>query len=166
MPKENQINPEELSLEDQLKLLELEERKQALESKKLNDELVRLQLDDKRKEVETRRNNKERGKKDAELAIAAQRAMQARCNHHTGGHGAEAILQGQGDEKRPTCIGAMVFLDDTIRLRCDRCRAECLSTDPDRQKWAHWVGLWKSSINSKMMIIGGPKIQKVAQPAA
>lgn len=167
MPKETQTNqPGEISLDEQLKLIELEERKQALESRKLNDELVRLQLADKRKEVETLKNNKERGRADAEKAIADLKEIQARCNHHTGGDGAYGLLQGQGDPERPTSIGAQVFLDDRIRLMCQRCRAVCWSDEPDRAKWSYWVNLWRRSVNKQMMVIGGPKQTKQPQIVA
>lgn len=164
MAKE-QTNPGEMSLEDQLKAIELEERKQALESRKLSDELVRLQLHDKRQEVDTRKNNKIRGAADAQKAIDDLRAVQSRCNHHTGGDGAMAIVSGQGDLERPTCIGAQMFLNDRIRLTCSRCRSEWFSDDPDRAKWAYAVGLWKRSINKQMMVVGGLKFTKVAQVA-
>lgn len=154
-----------MTIEEQLKAIEVEERKQALESRKLNDELVRLQLEDKRREVETRRNNKMRGMADAQRAIDDLKAVQARCNHHTGGDGAMAIINGQGDLDRPTCIGAQKFLDDRIRLVCGRCRAECYSDDADRAKWNYWVGLWRKSVNRNMMVIGGIKVGKVAQVA-
>src|ERR1700722_11829162 len=112
--------------------LEMEE----LEAKKLQNELTRLQLADLRAQIDTKKGNKERGARDAKKAIEDLRAVQARCNHHTGGEGAMAITQGQGDVERPTCIGAQQFLDERIRLMCGRCRAECFSDDPDRAKWA------------------------------
>jgi hypothetical protein len=152
----DQTNPG-MSVDEQLKVLELEERRQALESRKIQDELARLQLTGLKAELETKKGNKERGAADAKKAIDDLRAMQDRCNHRTGGKGALAITQGQGDTNRPTCIGAQVFLDDRIRLVCGRCRAECWSNDPDRQKWAYWVGLWKASINQEMMVVGGLK---------
>lgn len=162
----DQINlPGEMGLEDQLKAIELEERKQALESRKLNDELVRLQLDDKRREVETKKNNKSRGMADAKKAIDDLKAVQARCNHHTGGDGAMAIVSGQGDVERPTCIGAQMFLDDRIRLVCGRCRKEWFSDMADRQEWGRAVSLWRRSINKQMMVVGGLKFTKVAQVA-
>jgi hypothetical protein len=153
-------------LDAELKRLEIEERTQALESRKIQDELARLQLGNLKQELETKRGNKERGAADAKKAIEDLHAMQARCNHHTGGKGALAIVQGQGDENRPTCIGAQVFLDDRIRLVCGRCRAECWSDDPDRQRWALWVGLWKMSINSEMMVVGGLKQNRQPQITA
>ena len=154
-----------MSLEDQLKQLEIEERKQLLESRKIQDELTMIQLTEKKRELETIKNNKARGKADAERAIAELKATQAQCNHHTGGEGGVAIMHGQGDIDRPTCIGAQRFLDQRIRLVCGRCRAECFSDDPDRQKWAFWVGLWRKSVNKNMMVIGGPVITRVAQVA-
>jgi len=153
-------------IEREMKTLELEKARQALESHKIQDELNRLMLEDKRRELETKQNNKKRGAEDARKAIEDLHAMQARCNHRTGGQGAEAILMGQGDEKRPTCIGAQVFLDDRIRLTCGRCRAECWSDDPDRQKWARWVSLWRESINTQMMVIGGLRVTKRPQAVA
>lgn len=160
-------------LDADLKKLELEERRQALESRKIQDELARLQLGNLKAELETKTNNKKRGQADAKKAIEDRLAMQARCNHHTGGEGAIAILQGQGDVERPTCIGAQQFLDDRIRLTCGRCGAECYSDDPNREKWAYWVNLWRRSINKQMMVIGGLKrtavpqaIAEVKQPAA
>ncbi len=89
--------------------------------------------------------------------------MQARCNHRTGGAGAEAIAFGQGDEKRPTCIGAQVFLDDRVRLTCQRCGDECWSDEKNREKWAYWVGLWKQSINQQMMVVGGLKVKRAPE---
>jgi len=150
----------------ELEQLEIEERRQALESRKLQDELARMQLAGLRQEVETKTSNKERGAKDAKQAIEDRDALRARCNHHTGGHGAEAIAFGQGDEDRPTCIGAQVFLDDRIRLTCQRCGDVCWSDDADRQKWSRWVGLWKHSINKQMMVIGGLKVTKQPQLTA
>lgn len=154
MPKEP------ISVEEQLRLIELEERKQALESRKLGDELARIQLGKLKMEAESVRHNKETGQKNALEAIAARDEMRRRCNHRTGGQGAEAIAFGQGDEERPTCIGAQVFLDETIRLMCGRCGDECRSNDPDRAKWAKWVQLWKHSVNKQMMVIGGLKVRK------
>ena len=143
--------------------LELEE----LEAKKLQNELTRLQLSDLRAQLATKKGNKERGARDAARAIEDLKAMQARCNHHTGGEGAIAITQGQGDVERPTSIGAQQFLDERIRLFCQRCRAECFSDDPDRQKWQYWANLWRRSINKQMMVVGGLKFSKQPQiPAA
>lgn len=156
---------EQEQIELDLKRLELEEKQQALESRKIQDELARLQLTGLKAELETKTNAKIRGAADAKKAIEDLQAVQARCNHHTGGKGALAVTQGQGDEARPTCIGAQVFLDDRIRLVCGRCRAECWSTDPDRQKWAKWVDLWKHSINQEMMVIGGLKQTRQPQLA-
>ncbi len=154
-------------LDADLKKLELEERKQALESRKIQDELARLQLDNLKTELETKKGNKARGAADAKKAIEDRDAMRRRCNHHTGGEGAIAILQGQGDVERPTCIGAQQFLDDRIRLTCGRCGDECYSDDPNREKWTYWVNLWRRSINKQMMVIGGLKMVKQAQiPAA
>ena len=165
MAKEQTNLPGELSLEEQLEAIELEERKQALESRKIHDELARLQLTDKKRELETIQNNKKRGKADAEKAMADLKAMQAQCNHHTGGEGGVAIMHGMGDIDRPTCIGAQKFLDQRIRLVCGRCRSECYSDDPDRAKWNYWVGLWRKSVNKQMMVVGGLVINKVAQVA-
>lgn len=157
--------PIELSLEDQLKQLEIEERKQALESKRIQDELFRIQLSEKKQELETKKNNKARGRADAERAIEDLKMMQERCNHHTGGEGAVAVMQGQGDLERPTCIGAQQFLDDVIRLRCMRCGAEARSNDKDRVRWGQWVGLWRRSVNKQIMVVGGLKITKQPQVA-
>lgn len=165
MAKEH-TNPGELSLEDQLKALELEERKQSLESKKIHDELARMQLSGLKQELETKTSNKKRGVEDAKKANEARESIRARCNHHTGGAGAEAIAFGQGDEDRPTCIGAQVMLDERIRLTCGRCNDVCWSDDPDRQRWQKWVGLWKHSINKQMMVVGGLKVQKQTQLVA
>lgn len=161
----DQTNPGEMSLDDQLKAIELEERKQLLESRKIQDELTLIQLTEKRRELETIKNNKARGKKDAELAIEELKRVQAQCNHHTGGDGGIAIMHGQGDIDRPTCIGAQKFLDQRIRLVCARCRTEWWSDDPDRARWNVAVGLWRKSINKHPMVIGGPVISKVAQVA-
>jgi len=148
-----------------LEALELEERKQALESRKIQDLLARIQLTQLQAELETKTNNKKRGQADAAAAIADLKAMQARCNHRTGGAGAIAIANGQGDVKRPTCIGGQIFLNDVMRLVCQRCRSEWWSNDPDRAKWAYAVELWKESINKEMMIIGGLKTQKISAVA-
>jgi hypothetical protein len=142
--------------------LELEQ----LEATRLQNELTRLQLNDLRTQVESKTAAKKRGAVDAMKANEDRKAIQSRCNHHTGGKGALAITQGQGDEDRPTCIGAQVFLDDRIRFTCQRCNAECWSDDPDRQKWAYWVNLWRHSINTEMMVIGGLKqARRVEIPA-
>lgn len=132
-------------------------RSEQMESLRLENELKRMQLSELREKVESKVNQKKRGMADAMKANAERKAVQERCNHHTGGKGALAITQGQGDEERPTCIGAQVFLDDRIRLTCQRCGSECYSDDKDRAKWAFWVNLWKHSINSEMMVVGGLK---------
>jgi hypothetical protein len=148
----------------ELEQIELDERKQALEGAKIRAALDRLQLAGLQAEHETKVNNKKRGIEDAKRANDDRKAIQARCNHHQGGEGALAVMNGQGDENRPTTIGAQVFLDDTIRLKCNRCGADCYSNDPDRAKWAYWVGLWKQSFTKTMMVIGGLKITKTTQP--
>jgi hypothetical protein len=150
----------------ELEALELEERKQALESRKIQDELARLQLNGLRAELEMKNSNKKRGQADAKKAIEDRDAMRRRCNHHTGGEGAIAIAQGQGDPERPTCIGAQQFLDDRIRLTCGRCGDGCWSDDADRQKWAYWANLWRRSINKQMMVIGGLKVVRQAEVTA
>ncbi|HWH59297.1 MAG TPA: hypothetical protein VN682_16835 [Terriglobales bacterium] len=165
MAKDQTNQPGEMTIEEQLKRIELEERQQALESRKLQDEVARIQLEALKREAETRKTNKARGVADAQKAIEDRDALRARCNHHLGGQGAMGIVSGQGDEERPTTIGAQVFLDDTIRLKCNRCGDSCLSTDPDRAKWAKWVGLWKHSFTKTMMVVGGIKTTKVAQVA-
>jgi len=139
--------------------LELEE----LEAKKLQNELARLELTKLRAEVETRTNNKKRGAEDARKAIEDRNAVRARCNHRPGGEAGMAIAQGQGDMERPTCIGGQQFLDERIRLVCGRCGDECFSDDPNRERWAFWVNLWKHSINKQMMIVGGLKFTKQPQ---
>lgn len=139
--------------------LELEQ----LEAIQLQNELTRMELTKLRQEVESATSQKKRGAADAMKANADLAARKARCNHRTGGQGAEAILFGQGDEERPYCIGAQVFLDETIRLVCGRCGADCRNTDPDQKEWARWVGMWKHSINTQMMVIGGVKVTKAPQ---
>lgn len=156
----------ELTNEELEKQLELEERREALEARKIQNELQAAQLEDLRQQKAMKKANKERGQADAKQAIEALKAVQARCNHHTGGQGAMAILNGQGDLKRPTCIGGQQFLDDRIRLFCTRCRAECFSDDKDQAKWAYWVGLWRESTNTVMMIVGGVKTTRVNQLSA
>lgn len=136
--------------------LELEQ----LEAIRLQNELARMQITDLRAKVEAKTSQKARGFADAQKANEERAALRARCNHHVGGQGAEAIAFGQGDEERPFCIGAQVFLDESIRLVCGRCGDDCRSTDPDRQKWAKWVGMWKHSVNQQMMVIGGLKVTK------
>ena len=154
---------EPISLEEQLKALDLEERHQALQSRKIQDELARMQLGQLKQELETKTNNKKRGAADAKRAIEDRNAMRARCNHHTGGEGAVAIMQGQGDVERPTCIGAQQFLDERIRLTCQRCGEEWFSDDKNRQRWMEGVNLWRRSINKQMMVIGGLKFTKQPQ---
>lgn len=165
MAKEQTNQPGEMTIDEQLKLIELEERKQALESRKLQDELARITLTEKRQEVETKKNNKERGMRDALDAINAAKAVKERCNHHTGGEGGIAVKNGMGDLDRPTCIGAQKFLDDRIRLTCSRCSDEWWSDDPDRARWARGVELWRKSVNKQMMVVGGLKFTRVAQVA-
>ena len=159
MAKEQPTN--ELSLEDQLRLIELEERKQALESRKLADELARMTLSEKRAELETKKNRALKGADDAQKAIADRRRIQSICNHHTGGEGAMAIAQGQGDPERPTSIGAMQFLDQSIMVFCQRCFREWRSDVPNGDQargigpWGEGVQLWRRSINKQMSVVGG-----------
>lgn len=160
MAKEPLTEQEQLDLD--IKKIEYEERKQTLESKKIQDELARIQLSEKKQELETKKNNKERGKEDARRAIEDRKKIQGICNHHTGGEGAFAIMQGQGDPERPTCMGAMQFLDQSFMVFCQRCFKEWRSTD-EPVKWAEGANLWRRSINKQMMVIGGSVQSKVAQ---
>jgi hypothetical protein len=151
----------------ELEQLEIEERKQALESKKLNDELVRLQLAEKKSEVEMKRNNKERGKRDADEAIAKLREMQARCNHHLGGEGELAIVYGQGDMERPTAISGIQFTDQNILLRCNRCGKKWSQAVPAGDEtfgpWAEGIELFRKSQFKQIAVVGGLVVKK--QPA-
>ena len=147
----------------ELELLELEERKQALESRKIQDELARAQLDTLKAEREMKKGNKERGKKDAEKAIADMRFQQSICNHHAGGEGVMAVTMGQGDEERPTCISGIQFTDQRILLRCNRCRKPWRSDLPEGDlhtggfhgPWAEGVNLFKKSQFKQIAIVGG-----------
>ena len=162
-----ELTKEQMELEE--KRLELEERKQALESKKVADELARIQLAEKKQELDTKLNAKRRGKEDAEQAIRERAHVQAICNHHTGGEGGIAIMNGQGDTDRPTCIGGIQFLDDSIELTCNRCFKKWNSAYPNGSAeknygpWQEGVNLWKKSVNKQIAIVGGPKKTRVTQ---
>jgi hypothetical protein len=158
-----------MSLDEQLKLLEIEERKQALESRKLQDELNRLQLGDLRAQVETKKINKERGAMDAKEAIEKLREQQGRCNHHVGGEGALAVVYGQGDMDRPTAISGIQFTDSSMILRCNRCGKKWNSKLPKGDEWfGPWmegVELFKKSQFKQIAIVGGLQVKSQAQPA-
>lgn len=152
MSKDNAKELSDLELEKQK--LELEERKQALESKKLHDELARIELAEKKAQLETKQNNKRRGIEDAKRENETRRQIQAQCNHHTGGDGAMAVKNGMGDMDRPTSIGAIQFLDGSMRLSCTRCQKVWLSTD-DATYWREGVQLWQKSVNKTVSVVGG-----------
>lgn len=161
------MNEKELAaLQAEEKRLELEERKQALESKKLHDELARLELAEKRKEVESRKAQKERGQRDAGMAMQERRNVQAVCNHHTGGEGGIAVARGMGDVDRPTSMGAQQFLDGSFRVFCQRCFKEWHSSCPNGNEqygpWSEGARLWQKSVNKQIMVVGGLK-QTVTQ---
>lgn len=156
--------PGELSLDEQLKALELEERKQALESRKLQDELARLQLNDLRQQHEQKKHNKERGIKDAKEAIEARKAVQNRCNHHVGGKGAAAIVNGQGDLKRETAVGGIKFTDGSILLRCQRCGKPWNSEIPNGDEyhgiWEEGLRLFQDSMFKEIAVVGGRQVAR------
>lgn len=158
------------SVEEQMKALELEERKQALESRKLQDELARLQLSDLKAQVETKANNKKRGAADAKKAIEDRKAGRARCNHHLGGDGALAVVYGQGDMERPTCISGIQFTDQSIRLACNRCGQPWHSNFPNGNDeygpFAEGVALFRKSLFKMIAIVGGVVVTKQPQVAA
>lgn len=162
--------PGELSIDEQLKALDLEERKEALEARKLQNELNRLQLADLRAQNETKVNNKKRGAADAKKAMEDRKAEQARCNHHLGGEGALAVVYGQGDEERPTCISGIQFTDKSIRLRCGRCGKPWCSKYPNGNDefgpWAEGVALFRKSLFKMIAIVGGVVVEKQPQVAA
>lgn len=136
-------------------LTELEQEE--LEAKRLQNALARLQLAELQAQVESKTNAKKRGAIDARKAIEDMQARKARCNHHVGGKGPEAVHFGQGDEDRPFCIGGQVMLDDRIRLVCGRCGDDCWSDSPDKARWGMWSKMWRKSINQELMIVGGLK---------
>ena len=162
MAKE-QIEP---SVDEQLKALELEERKQALESKKIQDELARIQLTQARQELETKRSNKERGKIDAEKAIADLKSMQSRCNHHVGGEGPLAVTMGQGDLERPTCVSGIQFTNEQLMLRCNRCGKKWRNNIPNGDDfhgpWVEGVQLFRKSQFKTIATVGGIKVSQSA----
>lgn len=159
MSKEQEKQLGELEqLELEAKRLEIEERKQSLESKKIQDELNRIQLGDRRQELETKINNKAQGRASAEKANEDREAKQAICNHHVGGEGGLAVHNGQGDLDRPTCIGGIQFLDESIMLFCQRCGDTWRSTDAPA-RWAAGIRLFQKTQNKQapISVVGGVK---------
>jgi hypothetical protein len=139
--------------------LEIEERKQALESKKLQDELARIQLDEKKQELQTKKDQKVRGKADAEKAMRDRQAVQDICNHRQGGRGADgAVRNGQGDTRQPPCVGGIQFLDDSYMVCCVRCHQEWRSTDAP-EYWMEGFKLFQES-GLRLGVVGGPKVIK------
>jgi hypothetical protein len=167
MAKEPLTEHEQMELD--MKKLELEERQQALQSRKISDELAMITLTEKKQELETKKARSAKGADDAKKAIEDRRRIQGICNHHTGGEGAMAIAQGQGDPERPTSMGAMQFLDQSIMVFCQRCFKEWHSDVPSGDlsrgigPWGEGVQLWRRSINKQMAVVGGLVQPKAAQ---
>lgn len=151
-----------------IELTELE--KEELEAKRLQNEIARLQLSDLRAQAETKTNNKKRGAIDAMKANADRKEQQRRCNHHLGGDGALAIVYGQGDEERPTCISGIQFTDQSIRLRCNRCgkpwRSDVPNGDDYYGPWAEGVALFRKSLFKMIARVGGIIVAKQPEIAA
>jgi hypothetical protein len=120
-----------LTVEEELKALELEERKQALESKKIQDELARAQLDELRQKNDEAKRKKQIGAATVESANADRKRIQAMCNHHMGGQGASAIVNGQGDLRRDPSVGTQVLPNGVVVIHCVRCHKEWRTGDKD-----------------------------------
>lgn len=149
----------------ELELLEIEQRKAALEAQRIDTELKMLQLGKLRQEVETAKNNKERGKADAAKAIADEKERMDRCNHHLGGEGALAVAYGQGDMERPTAISGIQFTDQNTLFRCNRCGKKWSQEKPqgDGHRFGPWlegVRLFSKSQFKQIAVVGGLVVKK------
>jgi hypothetical protein len=129
-----QLSKREQELREEALALEIEERKQAIESKKISDELARIELAEKKQVLDTRKNAKVIAARDAMKADADRRAIQARCNHHLGGEGAMALLNGAGDMDRKPCVSGTRLPGDIVRIDCNRCSKEWFSNKPGFQE--------------------------------
>lgn len=128
------VSKKEQELREEMLALEIEERKQAIESRKISDELARIELSEKKQALDTRKNAKTVAARDAMKADADRRAIQGRCNHHLGGEGAMALLNGAGDMDRKPCVSGTKLPGEVVRIDCNRCGREWFSNKPGFQE--------------------------------
>ena len=125
-----------------------------LEAKRTQTELAIIELGEKKRELETRKDAKRVVARDAMEADNARRAIQNRCNHHQGGEGATALLNGAGDLSRKPCVSATKLPGDVVRIDCNRCAKEWFSNKPGYQEGA----ILFAKSNRQMGEVGYPKI--------
>ena len=129
-----QLSKREQELREEALALEIAERKQALEDRKIQAELTSIELAEKKQQLETRKNSKALQARDAMKADADRKSIQTRCNHHMGGEGAMALLNGAGDPARKPCVSGTKLPGDVVRLDCNRCGKEWMSNKPNFQE--------------------------------
>lgn len=109
---------EEMNAE--MKSLELQALKLSVLEKEANLQDVRERLEERQLARDTKRQRSYTNGQTLKQTNAADTAYQARCNHHKGGQGMNAIANGQGDDSQYAVIKHMFCNGDTW-VSCLRC---------------------------------------------
>lgn len=109
-----------VEVEAELKALELESRRLAVQEQKLNLEDIQQRLDERQLKRETIRSTSITNGATLKQISANDVANQKRCNHKKGGNGVNGIIGGQGDSPDYAVI-KHTFCNGDMWVRCQRC---------------------------------------------
>lgn len=172
-----ELEAEKLELEIEERKVKLAREKQAMESQSLDDELRLLELEEKRSQRDSKVSAKARGARDQKDADQARKAVQNACNHHCGGNSGVDIKEGRGYDNAVASVGAVKYPSGALIIHCTRCHKEWSDRYPmgnDGSNKENIYGVWseglklyqKSGINGprQPMVVGGYFREKL--PAA
>lgn len=107
-------------MDAELKELEVQAARLSILEKEANLQDVKERLAEREMVRETKRMRSLTNGQTLKQLLASDRAAQARCNHHKGGQGMNAIAAGQGDDPQYSIFKHMFCNGDTW-VSCLRC---------------------------------------------
>lgn len=113
-------NAKVLTMEEELKALELEAKRLEVLEKKANLEDLNERLAERQLRRDNIRQTSVTNGETLKANAAEKQKVQKRCNHRKGGNGAAGVVGGQGDSLDFAVIKHVMLNSDTW-IRCQRC---------------------------------------------